>query len=221
MQKYLRVVMIVFFLILTNCAHIDQKNAIETSIKWVTVDEIQKSLDSKPPLNVGFDIDDTVLFSSPGFFYGMNKYSPESDNFLGKPEFWEEMNNGLDQFSIPKQSAVELIEMHKKRGDSIYFITARTATPSESVTVILGRNFKIENPNKVIFAGSSTEKNTKVAPIIENNIQIYYGDSDGDVRAAKEAGIRPIRIMRAGNSTYKPLPVYGKFGEEVLKDSMF
>ncbi|MEE9390387.1 MAG: hypothetical protein V3U91_04005, partial [Candidatus Aminicenantaceae bacterium] len=43
--------------------------AQEDSIKWVTFKDIAKSLENQPPMNVGFDIDDTVLFSSPGYYY--------------------------------------------------------------------------------------------------------------------------------------------------------
>lgn len=52
-------------------------------IHWVSVPMIAASLDGKPPMVVGFDIDDTVLFSSPCFYYGQMKYSPGSDNYLG------------------------------------------------------------------------------------------------------------------------------------------
>jgi acid phosphatase (class B) len=44
--------------------------ALHDPIHWVSVDQIEKSLEGKPPMTVGFDIDDTVLFSSPCFFYG-------------------------------------------------------------------------------------------------------------------------------------------------------
>ncbi|CDL36704.1 NMN phosphatase; Class B acid phosphatase precursor [Citrobacter freundii] len=32
--------------------------------------QIENSLTGRPPMAVGFDIDDTVLFSSPGFWRG-------------------------------------------------------------------------------------------------------------------------------------------------------
>lgn len=40
---------------------------------YITVDEYFKSLD-KCNCKVGFDIDDTVLFSSPGFVRGQARY---------------------------------------------------------------------------------------------------------------------------------------------------
>lgn len=39
--------------------------------------------------------------------------------------------------------------------------------------------------------------------------------------AAKEAGIRGIRLMRAANSTYQPMPTLGGYGEEVLINSSY
>jgi acid phosphatase (class B) len=64
-------------------------------------------------------------------------------------------------------------------------------------------------------------ENLKIKPIKENKIQIFYGDADSDIEAALEAGIRAIRIMRAVNSTNKPLPQNGSFGEEVLVNSEY
>lgn len=193
----------------------------EENIRWVRLKDIARSLENQPPMNVGFDIDDTVLFSSPGYYYGRQKYSPGNKAFVIMEEFWNEMNNGLDQFSIPKECARKLIELHEKRGDSIYFITARTKTKTESVTELLVKTFDLENPHKVIFTGVKLGKNLKIKPIKENKIQIFYGDSDSDMEAALEAGIRAIRIMRAVNSTNKPLPHNGSFGEEVLVNSEY
>lgn len=204
-------------IVLASCSQVAQ----EESIQWVTLEDIAKSLENQPPMNVGFDVDDTVLFSSPGYYYGQHKYSPGSSHFLTMEEFWTEMNNGLDQFSIPKECARKLIELHKKRGDSIYFITARTGAKTETVTELLAKTFDLENPNKVIFTGFKRGENLKINPIKENNIQIFYGDADSDMEAALAAGIRPVRIMRARNSTNKPLPKNGSLGEEVLVNSEY
>jgi len=155
------------------------------------------------------------LFSSPGYYYGKQKYSPKDFSFLEMEEFWNEMNNGLDRFSIPKECARKLIELHKKRGDSIYFITGRKKTKTETLTELLAKTFDLEDPNKVIFTSSKA----KIAPIKESNIKIFYGDSNGDIRAAQANGVRAIRIMRAKNSTHKPLPKNGSLGEEVLVNS--
>jgi len=217
MFKRIAFIIAIISVVLVNCVCVEQ----EENIRWVTLKEIARSLENQLPMNVGFDIDDTVLFSSPGYYYGRQKYSPENKAFTIMEEFWNEMNNGLDRFSIPKECARKLIELHKKRGDSIYFITARTRTKTESVTELLVKTFDLENPQKVIFTGVKLGENLKIKPIKENKIQIFYGDADSDIEAALEAGIRAIRIMRAVNSTNKPLPKNGSFGEEVMVNSEY
>ena len=166
-------------------------------------------------------MDDTVLFSSPGYHYGQQKYSPGSRAYVNMPEFWEEMNNGLDKFSLPKDIAKKLIQFHKERGDNIYFITARTPTETESITELLAKTFELENPNPVIITGFASGENLKIEPIQANKIKVFYGDSDGDIRAAQAAGARAIRILRARNSTNQPIPTPGNLGEEVLLDSEY
>ncbi len=186
-------------------------------IHWVSVEQIEKSLEGQAPMTVGFDIDDTVLFSSPCFFYGQQKYSPGSYDYLKNDAFWADINANCDMnYSLPKEVAAKLIAMHTKRGDTIYFITGRTKSPGERLTETIKRDFKMDKINTVVFtAGDST----KTAFLREHGVKIYYGDADGDMRQAMEVGARPIRVLRASNTTYKPMPKNGAFGEEVIIDS--
>lgn len=197
--------------------------AEQAPVHWVSVAQIENSLMGRPPMSVGFDIDDTVLFSSPGFWRGKKTWSPQSEEYLKNPAFWQQMNNGWDEFSIPKEVARALIAMHVKRGDRIWFITGRNATKTESVSKTLQDYFHIPavNMNPVIFAGGKAGKNAKTPWIEQKNIKIYYGDSDSDITAAREAGARGIRVLRASNSTYQPLPQAGAFGEEVIVNSEY
>lgn len=199
------------------------KLAEQAPIHWVSVAQIENSLLGHPPMAVGFDIDDTVLFSSPGFWRGQKTYSPDSQDYLKKPEFWEKMNNGWDAFSIPKEVARSLIAMHVKRGDSIYFVTGRSQTKTETVSKTLQDDFLIPGAsmNPVIFAGDNPGQNTKTQWLKEKNVRVFYGDSDNDITAAQEAGIRGIRVLRASNSTYRPLPQAGAFNEEVIVNSEY
>ena len=199
------------------------KLAEQAPIHWVSVAQIENSLMGHPPMAVGFDIDDTVLFSSPGFWRGKKTYSPDSEAYLKNPEFWEKMNNGWDEYSIPKEVARAVIAMYVKRGDSIYFITGRTQTATESVTKTLQDDFLIPaaNMNPVIFAGDHPGQNSKTQWLKEKNIRVFYGDSDNDITAAREAGARGIRVLRASNSTYRPLPQAGAFNEEVIVNSEY
>ncbi|MDC9588413.1 acid phosphatase AphA [Xenorhabdus sp. XENO-10] len=193
------------------------------AIHWVSVEQIEKSLKGQPPMAVGFDIDDTVMFSSPGFYRGKLEYSPNDESYLKKTEFWEKMNNGWDKFSMPKKIGIELVQMHLKRGDDIYFITGRTATKTETVTKYVqeGLHIPADKMHNIIFAGDEPNKNDKTSWMKNHKLKIYYGDADADIAAARELNIRGIRILRASNSSYRPLPKAGRFGEEVVIKSEY
>ena len=196
---------------------------VEQPIHWISVDQLKKELEGKAPINVSFDIDDTVLFSSPCFYYGQQKYSPGKHDYLKNQDFWNEVNAGCDQYSIPKQIAIDLINMHQARGDQIYFITGRTAGDKDGVTPVLQKAFNIKDMHPVEFMGGRelSTKYNKTPGIIKHKVSIHYGDSDDDILAAKEAGIRGIRLMRAANSTYQPMPTLGGYDEEVLINSSY
>jgi acid phosphatase (class B) len=217
MAKTTKIIAIVFCLVILSCS----PTRLEDNIRWVTFEDIAISLQNQPAMNVGFDVDDTLLFSSPAYYYGQQKYSPGKKDYLSDPDFHKELNNGLDRFSIPKDIARKLVKFHKGRGDTIFFITGRTPTETETLTTLLAETFDLDNANPVIFCGANPGENQKIAPLRENNIQIYYGDSDGDILAAQAIRIRAIRIIRADNSTHKPLPKIGNLGEEVLADSNY
>lgn len=199
------------------------KLAEQVPIHWVSVAQIENSLQGRPPMAVGFDIDDTVLFSSPGFWRGKKTFSPDSEEYLKNPAFWEKMNNGWDAFSVPKEVGRALIGMHVRRGDSIWFVTGRSQTRTESVSKTLQDDFSIPaaNMNPVIFAGDKPGQNSKTQWLESKQIKLFYGDSDNDITAAREAGARPIRVLRASNSTYRPLPQAGALGEEVIVNSEY
>lgn len=212
-----KIIAVVFLLVYLCCSPAPQ----EDNIRWVTFEELTLSLQDQPEMNVGLDVDDTALFSSPAYYYGQQKYSPGSNDYLSDPEFHIELNNRLDSYSLPKEIAKKLIAFHKRRGDNIYFITGRDPTETETLTGLLGKTFNIKNPNPVIFCGANPGDNPKIAPLQENNIQLYYGDSDSDILAAQANRIRAIRILRADNTTHKPLPQVGNLGEEVLLNSHY
>ena len=109
------------------------KLAEQAPIHWVSVAQIENSLLGHPPMAVGFDIDDTVLFSSPGFWRGQKNYSPNSQDYLKNPEFWEKMNNGWDEFSIPKEVARALIAM--QTADAFNIATPADWVPGDDVII--------------------------------------------------------------------------------------
>ena len=197
--------------------------AQQQPIHWVSIEQIKTSLEGKAPMAVGFDIDDTVLFSSPGFYRGQLEFSPNDFSYLKNPQFWEKMNNEWDQFSMPKKVGINLVKMHLDRGDTVYFITGRTQTKTETVTKYVQEGLAIpaDKMNPVIFAGDAPGTNNKVSWMKDHKLAIYYGDADADIAAAHELNIRGIRILRAANSSYQPLPKAGQFGEEVVINSEY
>lgn len=199
-------------------------------VTTISIDEIQKSLEGKKPITVSFDIDDTLLFSSQYFQYGKEYVTPRSFDFLHKQKFWDLVAKRGDQDSIPKEYAKKLIAMHQKRGDKIVFITGRTRGSMykegevDKTAKALAKDFKLDKPIAVNYTGDKPKKPYKYDKsyyIKKYGSNIHYGDSDDDIHAAREAGARPIRILRAPNSTNLPLPEAGGYGEEVLENSAY
>ena len=187
----------------------------------ISIEDIANSLPAKP-ITVAFDVDDTALFSSPGFHYGFhNTDGPEGSNKYGEKPlrsdlFWQDLSGEFDKFSIPKDSAKRVIEMHKNRGDQVYFITARPEVKREILSDILKKSFNLpQNSPKTIFSG----KTSKGVFIKKHGISIYYGDSDSDISEANEVGVRAIRFMRSPLSSNKSKYHPGMHGEAVLENS--
>ncbi|RHG51555.1 class B acid phosphatase, partial [Escherichia coli] len=99
--------------------------------------------------------------------------------------------------------------------------TSKTPSYTKSVSWQHHLHIPATNMNPVIFAGDKPGQNTKSQWLQDKNIRIFYGDSDNDITAARDIGARGIRILRASNSTYKPLPQAGAFGEEVIVNSEY
>jgi len=188
-----------------------------SDVRYVTLDKIKAML-PQAAVTVGFDIDDTILFSSPGFFYGAN--SPEAVAKYGKnptssPLFWQDMNGKFDEFSLPKHSGLALLAMHHARGDKIVIITARDSVNGAHVAQVLTRDFGIANL-EVVFTCNAP----KASFIRSKGVKYYYGDADSDMSEAIKAGAKPIRVMRSSLSSNVTSPYnVGKFGEDVLADS--
>lgn len=206
------------------------QSAGSTEIRWITLDELARSL-PKEPINVVFDIDDTALFTSPGFQWGSRTYGPQivsagvpvreedlaSDEDRRKyREFWTRMNNELDQFSVKKWIAGELVQLHQSRGDHIYFVTKRIYTGTERLTETLRREFQLPAGSPpVIF----TSRLPKTSAFRQVKAQLSYGDSDGDIRDSIQAGARPVRVLRSPGSVNHEPTHNGAFGEDVLRNS--
>jgi len=199
--------------------------------KYVTVETIRQSLPSVPII-VGFDIDDTVVFSSPGFYFGAkntdgkdgkSRYG-EGDDYLKNPQFWRDLNQFHDRYSMKKKAGEDLIRMHKGRGDYIVFITKRYCYDDDADVLTKRMNSMFGLESKVFC----TNEQPKTPKMIETGVDVYYGDSDSDIKEAQTVSpkhVRAIRVQRSPLSTNprkagdKVLYNPGSFAEEVLVDS--
>lgn len=203
---------------------------VQKAVHFVSVEDIKESLKNVGPINVSFDVDDTLLFSSQYFQYGFN-FMPEAGSNPGEvlksPIFWDYIAEQGDQHSIPKKSAKELIKMHLERGDHVYFITGRTHhskqknfTPNK-LSKTLMKYFNLPTEVPVEYTSETPldgYKYDKSYYIKKHNVKIHYGDSDNDILAAWEVGARGIRVQRPYNSTNRQ-NMNGGYGEEVLINS--
>ena len=103
---------------------------------------IIKTLEKKGRLphqdcRVGFDLDDTILYSSPGFWKGQKEFG---SNFIYQDKFWEKMNTSYDQFSLPKKIVINMLNEHLKYDHKIFIITARQQSSNNKVLEILKEN---------------------------------------------------------------------------------
>ncbi len=204
----------------------------QKAVHFVDVAGIKKSLEGKSPMVVSFDVDDTVITSSQYFQYGFNfgkehGWGEGPREVLHNQGFWDYVAEQADKHSIPKKAAKDLVKMHLERGDKIVFITGRTkhskaknGTETETAKVL--QKYLGLPKGTVIWYTASTPINgnkfDKTAYIKQTGSQLHYGDSDDDILAAKEAGIRGIRIQRSYSST-NPQKMNGGYGEEVLINS--
>ena len=156
---------------------------------------------------VGFDIDDTLLFSTPAFQEGFNSGAKQYSE-----EFWVIVNGVDREKSIVKKRAEQILEMHKKKGDLIYVITSREPYGAENLKIFLYDRFGVPLEN-IYFESDKTGR------IKELGLNIYYGDSDSDIKAALEAGAIPYRIQRARESSYKNKYNPGSYGENIIEGS--
>ena len=195
------------------------------SYTTVTVAEIEESLKDKGPITVGLDIDGTAYFTESIYYYGLNNIDgPNGTNLFGdqplsNSEFIGLVNNEFAGQYIPKVAAKDIVEMHQMRGDTVIFITKKCSSPEERISDYIAVEFGIEDP-VLIF----TNEMSKTPYINEENVSVYYGDSDGDITDSLEADdCTPYRFLRNPiaeyyyNTSYNP----GMYDESIVVDSYY
>ena len=210
--------------------------------RYISMTKLRESL-PKQPINVGFDVDNTIIATGSCFlsFIVKNDGTTNTEflqSIIQDPatqldNIWHKCNGEMMNFSMPKSTGMNLIKLHKERGDKIYFITARPYTENEQLSAYIKNVFNIEDVS-LHFAGKSTVSAKPDAQkemlIKKYNITLFYGDSDGDIKSARKAKIRPIRILTPYIYSPKELknfsiplipysPNPGIFCEEILQNS--
>ncbi|GEM_PF-1483705 len=159
-------------------------------------------------LRVGFDLDDTLLFSSPAFQKGF-----DADVRPYSWAFWRVVNTSDGEVSVVKKKTREILQAHQAKGAEIFVVTARHPHGGEEVMRFLYKTFGIP-PTHVYF-----ETEGKAERLRALRLDVFYGDADSDVSAALEAGVKPVRILRSPKSSYKKKYNPGKYDEEIVEGS--
>lgn len=156
----------------------------------------------KGQLKVGFDIDDTVLFSRDNFLKAPQMSSDPDHLDFG----WVNEHDSL--YSVIIEPVADLIGFLKAHGHEVYFITARPGINGEVVARFLSSElgFTIEKDKTLFFAPKRRDPQTgfkyttKHELITSLGLHIFYGDSDTDMVAASIAGVRGVRVVRDSRS---------------------
>ncbi len=146
-------------------------------------------------LRVGFDIDDTTLYSERAFVV-----APKTET--GRTDYsW--INTHDKEYSLFIEPVVTLINYFRAHGHEVFFITARPSVNGDSVGVFLAKNlnFDVKVDSNLFFSPkeyfNDFRYTTKHRVMKKLGIDIYYGDSDTDMIAAIKADVHPVRIVRS------------------------
>ena len=149
-------------------------------------------------LKVGFDIDDTTLYSERAFVVAPKTASGGTD--------YSWINTHDKEYSILIEPVITLINYFRAHGHEVFFITARPGPNGDSVAVFLSKslNFDIKVDSNLFFSPkeyvNGFKYTTKHRIMVKLGIDIYYGDSDTDIIAAIKADVHPVRIVRSNAS---------------------
>ena len=157
-------------------------------------------------LNIGFDIDDTVLFSRDVFLN-----IPEDKR---NPIDYGWVNTQDENLSLYIQPTVELINYFVNNGHHIFFITARSGENGKTLAKFLskGLDISVKKDENLFFCPSEYidgfRHTTKHHIMKKLKLDLFYGDGDSDMVAALKADVHPVRIIRHKNSITQYGPNY-------------
>ena len=149
-------------------------------------------------LKIGFDIDDTTLYSERAFVVAPKTESGHTD--------YSWINNHDKEYSLLIDPVITLINYFRAHGHEVFFITARPGPNGDSVAVFLSKNlnFDVKVDSNLFFSPkeyvNGFKYTTKHRKMNELDLDIFYGDSDTDIIAAIKADVHPVRIVRSNAS---------------------
>ena len=150
-------------------------------------------------LKVGFDYDDTLIFSTPAFRAGAaSGQEPYS------PGYWRVVNQSFNREKV-KLVPMTTALFYKALGFDVVVITARQGYGGEELQEHwkwLAKEFYFERNKSEIL---------KRARFVA-----FFGDSDSDIEEALVAGVRPIRVKRSKKSDYRGKYHPGQYKECIL-----
>ncbi|RLD17670.1 MAG: hypothetical protein DRI36_03205 [Caldiserica bacterium] len=196
-KKFFKIIPLLLLSLIFSC-YTSTTTSTEYPVSQLKVEKYSK---------VGFDLDDTLLFSTPAFDYA---FSSGVEPF--SPEFWEIINEKTPELSRIKKKTFEILKKHKENGAEVYIITARKDYGKEKLLKFIREKFGVP-PQNVYFTKD------KSSIIEELGIQVFYGDSDSDISEAIEGGAKPVRVLRSPKSSYKKNYNPGVYDEEILPNS--
>ncbi len=149
-------------------------------------------------LKVGFDVDDTILFSRDNFL----KAPHMSDDPDHLDYGWVNLHDSL--YSVIIEPVADIIGFLRSKGHAVYFITARPGINGQALARHLSRElgFTVAMNQNLFFAPKRKDPKTgykfttKHERISQLGLHIFYGDADNDMVAASLAGVRGVRIVR-------------------------
>jgi acid phosphatase (class B) len=201
-------------------------------------------LDLTSATAVGFDIDDTLLFTTPTFARGFATGGTPGPTDI---TFWTQ-TNGCDAgcpaatITLPdgttkqlpanvastvKAKALELVDYHRACGQEVYAITARPDINGDPLRDYLVAELGFDRDH-IFFEpdldqpGNAAGKTDRIQSLA---LDVFYGDSDSDITDARKVpGVLPIRFQRSPRSSNRKdgrLNKYhpGYYGEAIVAGS--
>ncbi|MBI4179582.1 hypothetical protein HY522_09200 [bacterium] len=150
---------------------------------------------------IGYDYDMTLAFSTPTF---LAEREEDPDDRIA----WHLVNGRLLDLEKKKHLSWT-VPITRFFGYTPIVVTARPDIKAELFRAHVHRAYGIK-PEDVYMT------KRKAAILKERNTVLFFGDSDGDILDAREAGVRAIRIKRSKDDPYRGNYNPGKYGEFIL-----